>query len=192
MTAAGGQGAGHDAYHEGRQTNGYREKVYDDNAAAPSSASRSRRKAQQSPEAAPQISNTTREGRDAQQPPIQSRSQNSNDAHGPIRETTDILSRLVISQPEMDLDRERERMEESVPHPYPAAAVVATAGLGVVGSEGVDDAGRGGERRRQDHSTSKREKNTRFGEYFLGNTLGEGEFGKVKMGWKQEGGVQVS
>jgi protein-serine/threonine kinase len=26
----------------------------------------------------------------------------------------------------------------------------------------------------------------------LGNTLGEGEFGKVKMGWKQEGGVQVS
>jgi protein-serine/threonine kinase len=25
----------------------------------------------------------------------------------------------------------------------------------------------------------------------LGNTLGEGEFGKVKMGWKQEGGVQV-
>jgi hypothetical protein len=25
----------------------------------------------------------------------------------------------------------------------------------------------------------------------LGNTIGEGEFGKVKLGWKQEGGVQV-
>ena len=38
-----------------------------------------------------------------------------------------------------------------------------------------------------------RERRTaRFGEYYLGNTLGEGEFGKVKMGWKQEGGVQVS
>jgi protein-serine/threonine kinase len=44
-------------------------------------------------------------------------------------------------------------------------------------------------RSRQDHS--KREKHTKFGEYILGNTIGEGEFGKVKLGWKQEGGVQV-
>ncbi|KAK5187165.1 hypothetical protein LTR16_009576, partial [Cryomyces antarcticus] len=33
---------------------------------------------------------------------------------------------------------------------------------------------------------------TKFGEYILGQTLGEGEFGKVKMGWKKEGGVQVA
>ena len=48
---------------------------------------------------------------------------------------------------------------------------------------------RRGGRSRHDHS--KREKHTKFGDYILGNTIGEGEFGKVKLGWKQEGGVQV-
>jgi protein-serine/threonine kinase len=32
----------------------------------------------------------------------------------------------------------------------------------------------------------------RFGDYILGQTLGEGEFGKVKMGWNRNGGVQVA
>ncbi|KAF8427680.1 hypothetical protein EV426DRAFT_363553 [Tirmania nivea] len=35
-------------------------------------------------------------------------------------------------------------------------------------------------------------KETRFGEYILGQTLGEGEFGKVKLGWRRDGGVQVA
>lgn len=35
----------------------------------------------------------------------------------------------------------------------------------------------------------KREKYIKFGEYIFGNIIGEGEFGKVKFGWKQEGGV---
>ena len=66
--------------------------------------------------------------------------------------------------------------------------------LSLAGSEGVDDAARGEQRRsRQDYSkTAARSKETRFGEYILGQTLGEGEFGKVKMGWKKEGGVQVA
>jgi protein-serine/threonine kinase len=113
----------------------------------------------------------------------------ANDANGPIRETNDVLSRLVISQPEVDLDRERERMAEAVPRAYTGEASSPIAAPNAVDNDGNDD-GRAGERRRQDHST-KREKTTKFGEYFLGNTLGEGEFGKVKMGWKQEGGVQV-
>ena len=34
-------------------------------------------------------------------------------------------------------------------------------------------------------------KETRFGDYILGQTLGEGEFGKVKLGWRRDRGVQV-
>jgi protein-serine/threonine kinase len=30
-------------------------------------------------------------------------------------------------------------------------------------------------------------KETTFGSYILGQTLGEGEFGKVKLGWKRDG-----
>lgn len=189
--AAAGDGSAPDGYRESRQTNGNRERAYDESNATPTD-SRTRRRAQQSPgEATPQGPNSGREGRNTQQPPSQSRSQQV-DAHGPVRETSDILSRLVISQPEVDIERERERMAESVPHPYPSAGSTQVPGSNVASSGGADDGGRAGERRRQDHSTTKREKNTRFGEYFLGNTLGEGEFGKVKMGWKQEGGVQVA
>lgn len=53
----------------------------------------------------------------------------------------------------------------------------------------VEETRRGG-RSRHDHS--RREKQIKFGDYILGNTIGEGEFGKVKLGWKQEGGVQVA
>lgn len=102
-----------------------------------------------------------------------------------------MLNRVIISKPEVDIERERERMAEAVPSSPTSNS--AAAGLRVVDNEGVEDTRRGGSRSRHDHASSgKREKNSRFGEYYLGNTLGEGEFGKVKMGWKQEGGVQVS
>ncbi|KAF3918031.1 hypothetical protein ABW21_db0204264 [Orbilia brochopaga] len=39
---------------------------------------------------------------------------------------------------------------------------------------------------------SSSRKETRFGNYLLGRTLGEGEFGKVKLGWRKDGGVQVA
>ncbi|CAD0047546.1 unnamed protein product [Aureobasidium pullulans] len=48
------------------------------------------------------------------------------------------------------------------------------------------------ERAREHLKSSHPRKETKFGEYILGQTLGEGEFGKVKMGWKKEGGVQVA
>ena len=100
---------------------------------------------------------------------------------------------MVISRPEVDIDREKARMAEAIPSsPASHQPSTPTGTLSVVGAEGVDDGARG-TRSRHDHSSStKPEKSTRFGDYFLGNTLGEGEFGKVKMGWKQEGGIQVS
>lgn len=40
-----------------------------------------------------------------------------------------------------------------------------------------------------DGSTGKRKphREVRFGNYVLGSTLGEGEFGKVKLGWRKDG-----
>jgi protein-serine/threonine kinase len=104
------------------------------------------------------------------------------------REASEVLNRVIISKPEVDIEREQERMREAVPSSPNAQST--PGGLSVVGSEGVEDSARGS-RSRHDHSSSKTSKNSKFGDYYLGNTLGEGEFGKVKMGWKQEGGVQV-
>ncbi|KAG5979187.1 hypothetical protein E4U55_005464 [Claviceps digitariae] len=54
----------------------------------------------------------------------------------------------------------------------------------------VSEERRGG-RSRQDHSRSHKG-TTKFGDFILGNTIGEGEFGKVKLGWKQDSSVQVA
>lgn len=92
-----------------------------------------------------------------------------------------IINRVVVTDPEIDLDREQERQAEATPV------------LGLVGSEGVEDGARATGRSRQDYSASaSRRKETKFGEYVLGQTLGEGEFGKVKLGWKKDGSVQVA
>ncbi|KAF2458334.1 kinase-like domain-containing protein, partial [Lineolata rhizophorae] len=114
------------------------------------------------------------------------------------REESTIINRLVITDPQEDLARERARQAEARPGAPAATDVTPVTGLGLVGSEGVEDGGRGGiGRTRQDmaraggDSRSAR-KETRFGDYILGQTLGEGEFGKVKMGWKKDGGVQVA
>ncbi len=67
-------------------------------------------------------------------------------------------------------------------------------GLGLIDDQEVDT-GRSEARRpsrQEQQKPDKAKKETKFGEYILGQTLGEGEFGKVKMGWKKEGGVQVA
>jgi protein-serine/threonine kinase len=95
----------------------------------------------------------------------------------------------LISQPEVDIDRERERLAMGQLHQATSLQDDEAAPPPVVAmSDPADETRRGG-RSRHDHS--RREKQTKFGEYILGNTIGEGEFGKVKLGWKQEGGVQV-
>ena len=46
-------------------------------------------------------------------------------------------------------------------------------------------------RSRHDYSNRTHKGNAKFGDFILGNTIGEGEFGKVKLGWKQDSSEQV-
>ena len=98
----------------------------------------------------------------------------------------EVTNRVIVTDPAIDVDREHERMREAIP--------VSKEGSGnataIASTEAVS---RGVSRSRQDHSASaNRKRETKFGEYFLGQTLGEGEFGKVKLGWKQDGSVEVA
>ncbi|KAI1772083.1 hypothetical protein F4818DRAFT_187608 [Hypoxylon cercidicola] len=109
----------------------------------------------------------------------------------PSREASEVLNRVIVSQPEDDIERERERLNEaqarSSARQVNESEEVSTPPVGV--NDSHEDGRRVG-RSRHDHS--KREKGSKFGDYYLGNTIGEGEFGKVKLGWKQDGGVQVA
>ena len=154
-----------------------------DTASAAAAIAQSRRRGPTSPDG-PQRAASTREPA-AQSPAAMSGRTASHIAVATLpaegrKEDNQIINRMVVTDPEIDLDREQERQVEATPV------------LSVVGSGGVDvDAGRGSARSRQDYSASRR-KETKFGEYVLGQTLGEGEFGKVKLGWKKDGSVQVA
>ncbi|TID26421.1 Pkinase-domain-containing protein [Venturia nashicola] len=109
------------------------------------------------------------------------------------REDSTIINRLVIDDPADDLEREKARIAESRPLPISDDMSSSKTGQStLVGSDAMQDGpGHSAPRTRQEKS-ERRVKETRFGEYILGQTLGEGEFGKVKMGWKRDGGVQVA
>ena len=152
---------------------------------------RTRRKAPNSPHV-PQSASSSREA--SQRPHVPSQTRGEAGAAGsvrptpPTRENSEVINRVVISNPVVDIAREEERMAEARPA-QPATGTVTGTGASLAGSEGVED----GSRRRQDYSKqSTRRKDVQFGEYMLGQTLGEGEFGKVKLGWKKDGTVQVA
>jgi protein-serine/threonine kinase len=154
---------------------------------AANAAARASRRAQQNDEAVPYRPSSNREPRASTSASAVPRQSSRPE---PSREASEVLNRVIISKPEVDIDRERERMAEAIPS---SDANDATPRAIPVTDERAEGATRGS-RSRHDHAekSSGKPKNIKFGEYFLGNTLGEGEFGKVKMGWKQEGGVQVS
>jgi len=107
-----------------------------------------------------------------------------------------ITQTIEISRPEDDAAREQARLAESVGLPPEAAA-------GTLPMPSLDDQDTsiaapyantpGSNQKRQDFSHEKpTKKETRLGNYYLGRTLGEGEFGKVKLGWKNGGNNQVA
>lgn len=163
-----------------------RDRPRDDTATAAAAAARSRRKGPSSPDG-PHRATSTRE-RGAHMAPTQSRSEAtmipSNAATPLVREYNDVINRVVVSDPQVDADRVQERVAEAQPAP------VGTD-VGNVGEASDDLLPAPGPQRRQDYSKSRR-KDVQFGDYMLGQTLGEGEFGKVKLGWKKDGSSQVA
>ncbi|KAL7275191.1 hypothetical protein RUND412_001866 [Rhizina undulata] len=88
------------------------------------------------------------------------------------------------SSPQVDGSSNTRRRQDDGSSSSSKARVAAgnsTGGLAVVNNP--DGHGR---------STGNSRKETKFGDYILGQTLGEGEFGKVKLGWRKDGGVQVA
>lgn len=104
---------------------------------------------------------------------------------GIMRENSEVLNRVVVTDPVVDEERMRARIAEAQPM-QPTAEARA---MGLT-TEAYTDETRGPQRR-QDYSKSKR-REVQFGDYILGQTLGEGEFGKVKLGWKKDGSSQVA
>ncbi|GAP84284.1 putative CAMK CAMKL KIN4 protein kinase [Rosellinia necatrix] len=163
------------------------------------SNSRAKRAASQYvPQGAPQAPDSSKDHRQTMSTavPVRTRDQHaaSTTSKHPSREASEVLNQVIVSQPEVDLERERERQGEAQPYSTSARGHGHddddAAPPPVVQMHEAQDESRRSGRSRHDHS--KREKSTRFGDYFLGNTIGEGEFGKVKLGWKQDGGVQVA
>jgi protein-serine/threonine kinase len=157
-------------------------------ASASANAARSRRRGPASPEG-PQRAISTRESAGRSSPTaVQSRSASHVALAAPSSKATkdesQIIGRVVVDDPIVDIKRAQERQLESVP------------GLAVVTNDATEHTAKPTPRSRQDKSASsesaERRKEIKFGEYILGQTLGEGEFGKVKLGWKKGGAVQVA
>lgn len=148
-------------------------------------AAQTRRRAPQQPSTARSQPGHSRSATAVGQPPI---------GTSLPREESTVINRIVVADPQEDIARAQARQAEGLA----GADLTPITGLGLVGSEGVDDGGRGGGgggggKSRQDHSKSENSaKRSKFGNYILGQTLGEGEFGKVKMGWKRDSSVEVA
>lgn len=104
-----------------------------------------------------------------------------------------MISRVVVTDPVVDLAREEERMAEARPSigPSGASPEMTATDINAERSEVLDE-GSDSWRRCDQTKSSSRRKDVQFGEYMLGQTLGEGEFGKVKLGWRKDGSVQVA
>lgn len=171
------------------------DRVRDDSTATAAAAARARRRGPTSPDG-PQRSASTRNARTDQSPGnVQSRSAaNVRAATTPTAltwEGSEVINRVIVTDPQVDIDREKERLAEAIPL-SPGNETISSLGAGNR-NEDNGDGTRSAARTRQDYSASaSRRKDTKFGEYMLGQTLGEGEFGRVKLGWKRDGSVQVA
>jgi protein-serine/threonine kinase len=99
----------------------------------------------------------------------------------PSREASESLYRVISNGEEANGRGAYQNVTHDADPAAPPPVVSMNAG---------SEERRGG-RSRHDHSRNNKA-TTKFGDFILGNTIGEGEFGKVKLGWKQDSNVQVS
>ncbi|KAJ5578496.1 uncharacterized protein N7459_007460 [Penicillium hispanicum] len=139
------------------------------------------------------LEETTREtGRSRPAPVSQSNMDDPADATL-AREPSAVINSVLVSDPVVD--REREQVRQTGASPAAAAGdATGSGGALPVGSDNAEDGARSGHRSRHDYNNGNtiKRKETTFGQYILGQTLGEGEFGKVKLGWKRDGSIQVA
>ncbi|KAK3073992.1 hypothetical protein LTR53_003939 [Teratosphaeriaceae sp. CCFEE 6253] len=156
-----------------------------------------RRRQQQSPRDQPAQPSSGRPQR-SRQAPSASRSQNAM-GQTPIdtslpRENSTVINRIVVDDPGSDIARERQRVAEARPQHAGEAPSTMVPGASMASDQSAADSTPAPQQRsRQEHlKHSSNKKEVKFGDYILGSTLGEGEFGKVKMGWKKDSTVQVA
>ncbi|GBF65469.1 serine/threonine-protein kinase [Trichophyton mentagrophytes] len=157
-------------------------------------SSKPRRKTPHSPEG-PQRAVSTREPRDySNVGALESRSEAamgpSSVPTGPVHEPSVVLDRMIVTNPDVDIARAQQR-QENVHIDTRHAATTASGYPDEAGLQEDEEEGANIPKSRHDGSSGKR-KETSFGDYILGQTLGEGEFGKVRLGWKRDGSVQVA
>ncbi|KAL4880180.1 hypothetical protein BJY04DRAFT_208237 [Aspergillus karnatakaensis] len=106
-----------------------------------------------------------------------------------VKESSTVINQVLVSDPAVDIEREQARQTTA---PVSSSNDSAPApGLGLMG-ESAEDGARSGMSRQEFPEHTVKRKETTFGQYILGQTVGEGEFGKVKLGWKRDGSVEVA
>lgn len=102
------------------------------------------------------------------------------------RENSAVINRIVVDDPQTDIRREEARKAEA--RGADPSSQMANMNLNDAAEPAPVP------RSRQEHlkHSSSHRKEVKFGDYILGQTIGEGEFGKVKMGWKKDSTVQVA
>ncbi|KAL4934372.1 putative serine/threonine protein kinase (Kin4) [Aspergillus undulatus] len=106
-----------------------------------------------------------------------------------VKESSTVINQVLVSDPAVDIEREQARQATA---PVRFNENSSTSGLGLMSDENMEG-GRGAMQSRQEfpeHTVKRKE--TTFGQYILGQTVGEGEFGKVKLGWKRDGSIEVA
>lgn len=180
--------AGPDPNLAGNYNDSTRDRSREDTSATASNTARPRRNVPTSPEG---VSHTTDSRDRAAQPGYTShtRSESTMQSSGLpaplLRENSEVLNRIVVSDPQVDIERLQQRVAEAQ-----AGGITADQLQATVPQE--EEPTRGPQRRQDYSKSTSRRKDVQFGDYVLGQTLGEGEFGKVKLGWKKDGSTQVA